>query len=132
MLNQEQQARLDELHAMAKKGGKEKAEIKALERLLKQSDKTEKPPAQRSVFATQATTKINPLPVRFTQRDRARLTNLANDIKIDNAELVLDELGSEREINDTKLLRAAVLLLSETPHDKIIDAIKRVKKDMLK
>jgi hypothetical protein len=127
MTNQEQ--RLIELKNISKKTAKEKAEIKVLEHAIKQQNKTN---FKKNIFATQATTKINPLPIRFTKNDRTRLSNLANDLKNDNKELIIDELGDLREINDTKLLRAAVLLLVNTPHKEIIKAIKLVKKDMLR
>ncbi len=60
------------------------------------------------------------------------VSELANDIKSDSMELVIEELGSEREINDTKLVRAAVYLLREHSHAEIIDAIKQVKLNMIR
>jgi hypothetical protein len=46
--------------------------------------------------------------------------------------LIINELGSEREINDTKLIRAAVYLLKEHSHEEIINAIKQVKLNMIR
>ena len=46
-------------------------------------------------------------------------------------ELVIKQLGSEHEINETKLVRAAVYLLHQQSHEEIINAIKQVKLNMI-
>lgn len=127
------QAQLDELKAKKSPTGSERAQIKVLERELKQAQKKESEAKKTSnVFATKPTTKANPLPIRFAGNERAGLTNLANDIKSDSLELVIEQLGSEREINETKLVRAAVYLLHQHSHEEIIDAIKQVKLNMIR
>lgn len=108
----------------------EKATLKNLQRTAnKEGEKEEK---KSNVFATTPTTNINPLPIRFTQPERTGLSELAKDIKRNNTELVIMELGSEREINETKLIRAAVYLLKEKTHKEIIKAIKDVKLNMIR
>ncbi|MCG6461790.1 hypothetical protein K6U44_15330 [Vibrio parahaemolyticus] len=67
------------------------------------------------------------MPMRFSGNESAGLTSLGNDIKLKSMELVIKQLGSEREINETKLVRAAVYLLRQHSHEEIIDAIQKVK-----
>ena len=132
MLNDEQQ--LQELKEKKKLTGIERAQIKVLERKIKQNQKDNKVEikVKTNVFATKPTTNINPLPIRFSGGERIGLTELANDIKSNNIELVITELGSEREINDTKLVRAAVYLLKQHTHEEIVEAIKQVKLNMIR
>ena len=108
---------------------KERATLKNLERAAKKESKAD---VNQNVFATQATTNIAPLPVRFTQAERSGLTELANDIKNQNKVMVIDQLGSERDINDTKLLKAAIFLMKQNSHEEIIKAIKQVKLNMIR
>ncbi|KXI20928.1 hypothetical protein, partial [Photobacterium sanguinicancri] len=114
----------------------ERAQLKALERKAKQQQKQEQEQKERkpkgNVFATIPTTQITPLPIRFTSGERVGLTTLADDIKSESMELVINTLGSAREINDTKLVRAAVYLLQMHSHEEIIDAIKQVKLNMIR
>ncbi|ELB2105505.1 hypothetical protein [Vibrio parahaemolyticus] len=133
-MSNEIQQQIDEIKAQKKVTGADRARLKVLERQLKQSQKDEQTEvkAKNNVFATKPTTKVNPLPIRFAGGERTGLTELANDIKSDSMELVIEELGSEREINDTKLVRAAVYLLREHSHAEIIDAIKQVKLNMIR
>ncbi len=133
MTNEEQQ-QLADLKAKKKLSGGERAQLKALERKAKQAEKGATPDTkpQSNVFATKPTTKINPLPIRFSGGERVGLTELANDIKTESQELIITELGSEREINDTKLVRAAVYLLKQHSHAEIIEAIKQVKLNMIR
>ncbi|EMK6670665.1 TPA: hypothetical protein ACN36B_004396 [Vibrio parahaemolyticus] len=125
---------LDELKSKKKLTGSERAQLKALERKSKQSQKETKADKKplSNVFATKPTTNINPLPIRFSGNERAGITELANDIKRESQMLIINELGSEREINDTKLIRAAVYLLKEHSHEEIINAIKQVKLNMIR
>ncbi len=122
------QTQLDELKAKKNLTGNDRAQIKVLERDLKKESEEKK----SNVFATKPTTKANPLPIRFAGNERAGLTTLGNDIKSESMELVIDQLGSEREINETKLVRAAVYLLRQHSHEEIIDAIKQVKLNMIR
>ena len=132
--NKDTAAELAALKALPKPTPTEKAQIKALERQLKKE--SQKGPAAgdqtANVFAITATTKISPLPIRFTATERAGLTTLRDDLRSQAAEQIVTELGSLNEINDTKLVRAAVLLLQERTPDEIIAAIKEVKLNMLR
>ena len=125
------QSQIDELKIKKNLTGSERAQIKMLELKLKQAKKALEV-KKTNVFATKPTTKIFPLPIRFSDRERIGLTELANDIKTESKELIINELGSEREINDTKLVRAAVYLLKQCSHEEIISAIKQVKLNMIR
>ncbi|EDQ00902.1 hypothetical protein KT99_05397 [Shewanella benthica KT99] len=46
--------------------------------------------------------------------------------------MIIQELGSLREINDTKLIRAAVLLLADVSDEDLIKAIKQVQLNMVR
>lgn len=131
-MTKDTQAQLDELKAKKNLTGNERAQIKVLERELKKAQKKESEKKKSNVFATKPTTKANPLPIRFAGNERDGLTTLGNDIKSESMELVIEQLGSEREINETKLVRAAVYLLSQHSHEEIIDAIKQVKLNMIR
>lgn len=128
------QSQVDELKAKKKLSPIERAQLKALERKARKSQKPETVENQSkgNIFATKPTTKINPLPIRFSNSERAGLTTLADDIKNGNLEMIITELGSVREINDTKLVRAAVYLLKQRSHEEIIQAIKQVKLSMIR
>ena len=133
MTNEELQ-RLEELKGKKRLSGAENAELKLLEKKTKKANKVkeQEEKSRTNVFATKPTTKINPLPIRFSGAERTGITQLANDIKTESMELVINELGSEREINDTKLVRAAVYLLKQHSHEEIVDAIKQVKLNMIR
>ncbi|MGF1836781.1 hypothetical protein [Photobacterium sanguinicancri] len=133
MLNVDNQL-LNQLKSKKKLTPTERAQLKALERKAKQQQKQEQKERKPkgNVFATIPTTKITPLPIRFTSGERVGLTTLADDIKSESMELVINTLGSAREINDTKLVRAAVYLLQMHSHEEIVDAIKQVKLNMIR
>ena len=130
---EDEQLLLNKLRLKKKLTGGERAKIKALERKEKQAQREiEVTKTKPNVFAIKPTTKLKPLPIRFSSDERAGLTELANDIKAERAELIVGELGSLREINDTKLIRAAIHLLKQHSHCEIIDAIKQVKMNMIR
>ncbi|HDY8168884.1 TPA: hypothetical protein RQK98_004213 [Vibrio vulnificus] len=133
-MSNEIQQQIGELKAKKKLTGADRARLKVLERELKQSQKDAQAEAKSktNVFATEPTTKKPALPIRFLSNERAGLTELANDIKTQSLELVITELGSKREINDTKLVRAAVYLLKQHSHEEIVEAIKQVKLNMIR
>lgn len=129
------QTQLDDLRAKKHLSGADRAKIKVLERELKlatQKSTIQDKQPQTNIFATTPTTKIHPLPIRFSKCERIGLTQLANEIKTHELELIISELGSEREINDTKLVRAAVYLLKQQNHEEIVAAIKQVKLNMIR
>ena len=133
-MSNEVEQQINELKAKKKLTGADRARLKVLERELKQyqKDAQSEIKSKKNVFATKPTTKINPLPIRFSSAERTGITELANDIKTESMELVINELGSEREINDTKLVRAAVYLLKQYSHKEITEAIKQVKLNMIR
>ncbi|OCH31802.1 hypothetical protein A6E13_16395 [Aliivibrio fischeri] len=136
MSNQLQQ-QLDELKEKKKPTGTERAQIKVLERKIKQSKKetNAEDKSKTNVFATKKpTTKINPLPVRLIQTERDILTNVGNRLKTDSIDMVIDILGTDglKDINDTKLLRAAAYLLAEASDTQILEAIKESKLNMIR
>ena len=131
---QDERQQLEELKKKKKLTGLDRAQIKVLERKIKQQHEnaktSEKP--QPNVFATKPTTSITPLPIRFSKEERIGLSELANDIKSNHIEAVISELGSERDINETKLVRAAIYLLKQFTHQEIIQAIRQVKLNMIR
>ncbi|MEH0691063.1 hypothetical protein H4F17_18710 [Vibrio cholerae] len=133
-MNNEELQLLEELKGKIKLSPKERAQLKSLERKAqkeaKQESKATTSKPQTNVFGAVATTKIKPLPIRLTNNERAGLKNRADDLKANNTELVMLELGGLREINETKLIRAAIKLLSEHSDEEIIKAIKDVKMEM--
>lgn len=133
-MNNEERQLLEELKAKTKLQPKERAQLKALQRKAmleaKQDAKDAKDKPQTNVFGAVATTKIDPLPIRLSSNERAGLKSLADDLKTNKTELVVRELGGLREINQTKLIRAAIRLLSEHTDEEIIEAIKDVKLGM--
>lgn len=132
-MSNELQTELEQLKAKPKLSGADRARIKRIEKDLEKQKKTALPEKTKSnVFATKPTTQIKPLPIRFSSEERTGITELANDIKSDSLEMVITELGREGEINDTKLVRAAVHLLKERTHAEIIQAIKEVKLNMIR
>jgi len=130
MTEQEQQ-QLEELKSKSKLSPKERVQLKML--MKKSKTETVKEPVKTAnVFATKPTTKVSPLPIRFLEHERVGLKTLANDIKSEGLMEVIDVLGNENEINDTKLVRAAVLLLKQRSHSEIIAAIKETKLSMVR
>jgi hypothetical protein len=130
-MNEQELQQLEELKAKSKLTPKERVQLKMLTKKSK-AETVSEPVKAANVFATKPTTKISPLPIRFLEHERAGLKTLANDIKSESLMEVIDVLGSENEINDTKLVRAAVLLLKQHSHSEIIAAIKETKLSMIR
>lgn len=124
---------MNELDNRVKLTGAEKAKLKVLKKKANKGEpkKEEKVPT-KNVFAIRPTTQLKPLPIRFSEHERAGLSELANDIISAELEQVIMELGSVRDVNETKLIRAAVLLLKDRSHQEIIAAIKEVKLSMIR
>ena len=130
-MNEQELQQLEELNAKSKLTPKERVKLKMLTKKSKAEIDNE-PVKAAIVFATKTTTKISPLPIRFLEHERVGLKTLANDIKSESLMEVIDVLGSENDINDTKLVRAAVLLLKQHSHSEIIAAIKETKLSMIR
>lgn len=131
-MNNEEIQELESLKGKGKLSPKEKARIKALERKAKAETKKESSSPASNVFATKPTTKIAPLPIRFSDGERTGLRTRGDSIKANSAEMVVMELGSLRDINETKLIRAAVHLLKDRTDEEIVQAIKDVRVGMVR
>ncbi|RBW47288.1 hypothetical protein DS885_03840 [Psychromonas sp. B3M02] len=137
MLNPEELALLNELKEKIKLTPQEKAQIKALERKNKKTNRNaaeDRGVQRNNVFSTESTTKVNPIPIRFLAIERNGLTNRGNAIKDNSLDDIFDILGpnGKRDINETKLIRAAVYLLKERSDIEILKAIKAVQLQMYK
>ena len=131
VMTEEDIQQLKELKEKNKLSPKEKVQLKILTKKSKAETVIE-PVQSINVFEIKPTTKVSPLPIRFLDHERIGLKTLANDIKSESLMEVVDVLGSENEINDTKLVRAAVLLLKQHTHSEIIAAIKETKLSMVR
>ena len=138
MSTSELEIRINELQSKSKLSITEKAELNSLKvrldkeksRMLKKEGK-----GRPSAFGLVATTKTNPLPIRFLENERVGLSVIRDTLVSEHAEYIIQELGSLNEINETKLVRASVEILNEiikTDPCRIIDAIKRVKMNMIR
>lgn len=129
MLEQEL-TELNELKSKKKLTGGEKARVKILEK--KQQKETEST-KKANAFSTKPTTKVAPVPIRFTSDELAGLTQKINQLKDDNPRLIVEVLGDHaRAVNRTTLIRAAIKLLESHSDEEIIQAIKDVKLSMLR
>ncbi|MEZ9922392.1 hypothetical protein AB4342_19970, partial [Vibrio breoganii] len=78
-----------------------------------------------------STYKIKPTSVRFVQAERDVLTRRANDLKANSLGLIIERLGSVSQVNETKLIRAAVLALADMTDEQVIEYIKKVQRNMV-
>lgn len=129
--------KLDELR-IKQSAGKlkpaEKAQLKNLQRKVKSVEKSDcdSHSVKTNVFGQISTTKIHPKPIRFLEHELIGLATRRDSLKTNKPEMIIEELGSLREINDTKLIRAAVLLLADVDDEKLIKAIKQVQLNMIR
>jgi hypothetical protein len=127
--------RIAELKAKSKLTPQEKGELGALERLAKkQNEITERPEKQvrTNTFGAVATTKIVPKPIRFLETELTALATRGDTLKTNCSKMIIEELGSMREINSTKLIRAGLVLLMEADDETVIRAIKDVQMKMFR
>ncbi|AQS39740.1 hypothetical protein Sps_04655 [Shewanella psychrophila] len=127
---------LDELLEKKKSGTlkpAERAQLKNLERKLKSEEKSQvSSQVKTNLFGQIATTKVHPKPIRFLEHEITGLATRRDSLKTNHPEMIIEELGSLREINDTKLIRAAVLLLADVSDEDLIKAIKQVQLNMVR
>lgn len=112
----------------------EAAEFKQLQRKDKKTSRqaeASKSPTT-NVFGKVATTKISPTPVRLLQIEKAALKTRADTLISEDPELVISELGQLREVNNSKLIRAAIWLLKDVSNKELISAIKEVQMNMIR
>jgi len=128
------QARYDELKVKVKLTPAEMGEFKGLEKKLKKIEKQSNPDHKphSNVFGIESTTTMQSLPVRFSPAQKAGIETLAKDLKSKEKLLVIEELGSLRDVNSSTIIRAAVLYYSELSAPEQIALIKQVKLDMLR
>ena len=127
--------RISELETKSKLSPAEKGELKALKSKQAKASKQqtiEHNTVVTNVFGKVATTSIKPTPIRFLESELVTLSNVADRLRSGSPTQVIAELGNLQEINRTKLIRAAVELLSERSNEEIIDAIKKVQMKMIK
>jgi hypothetical protein len=131
MFNQE---RFDELKSKDKLTPAEKGELKGLEKKQKKLDKQSNPEYKphSDAFGIEATTTMQSVPVRFSSAQKAGIETLAKDLKSQEKRLVIEELGSLRDVNSSTIIRAAVLSYSELSAKEQVALIKQVKLDMLR
>lgn len=111
----------------------ERAQLKNLERKLKSEEKIQvSSQVKTNVFGKIATTKVHPKPIRFLEHEIVGLATRKDSLKANQPEMIIQELGSLREINDTKLIRAALLLLADVSDEDLIKAIKQVQLNMVR
>lgn len=132
MFNQE---RFDELNTKTKLSPQERGELKNLTRLKLKADEaaTGKDKKRTNEFSIKPTTKSATTPVRFIASEQALMTKILDNLKDNNEELVLQNLGgSLKDLNKTKLIRAAILALDDLSPKQIVDYIKQVKINMVR
>lgn len=130
-MNEQELQQLSVLKVKNKLSPKERVQLKMLMKKSK-TETVNELVKETNVFAVKPTTKVSPLPIRFLEHERMGLKSLANDIKSQSLMEIINVLGSENDINDTKLVRAAVLLLKQHTHSEIIAAIKETKLSMVR
>lgn len=78
-----------------------------------------------------STSTINPKAVRFLQKERDLLTERTNSLQINSAHSIVERLGSLKAVNDTSLIRAAVLALTDMDDETLIEYIKQTQLNMI-
>ncbi|MGR5347156.1 hypothetical protein [Vibrio mediterranei] len=133
---------LEQLEALEASGTALKPKQKAaLNRLRKAKSTAVKKPVgsqevQSNIFGqTQggplSTYKVSPTSIRFVQPEIDVITRRIEEIKANSLEAVIDRLGSPKQINQTKLIRAAVLALGDMSDESIIEYVKKAQRNMV-
>jgi spore germination cell wall hydrolase CwlJ-like protein len=114
---------------------KERATQKKLNKLNKVSVETSE--LKANIFGNVdqgkivSTYKIKPTSIRFVQAERDALARTINKLKTGSIDLIIERLGSVSQVNDTKLIRAAVLALEDMEPEQIIEYIKKAQRNMI-
>lgn len=124
------QKRFDELKNKAKLSPAEKAELKVLQKQVSKQQKAVSDNAPSNEFGITKTTAVKPYPIRFTETDHNLLSSMSDNLINHHSDEVQQQLGSLREINKTKLIRAALHALNECSPAEQIAFIKDVKFNM--
>ncbi|WP_318475974.1 hypothetical protein [Photobacterium leiognathi] len=140
-LNVQEQAKYEELTSLQASGTAlkpaQKVELKKLKKKLDQqvAGKTE---AQSTVNtfgkaspSKVSTSTVNPKAIRFVEAERQVLTRRAENLVANNAELVVERLGSIKKANETMLVRAAVLALADMSDEDLVEYMKQAQRNMI-
>ncbi len=84
-----------------------------------------------NLFGKVSTSNVNPKAVRFIQKERDLLTERTNSLNINSPHAVVERLGSLKAVNDTSLIRAAVLALIDMDDETLIEYIKQTQLNMI-
>lgn len=112
---------------------KQRALKNRLEKELESSSPllTEKVKVKTNLFGKVSTSSVNPKAVRFLQKERNLLTERTNSLNINSPHAVVERLGSLKAVNDTSLIRAAVLALVDMNDETLIEYIKQTQLNMI-
>jgi hypothetical protein len=125
------------LVSLEEKGERLKPKQRALKnRLEKESESNlpslaEKTEVKTNMFGKVSTSVVNPKAVRFLQKERNLLTERTNSLNINSPHAVVERLGSLKAVNDTSLIRAAVLALVDMDDETLIEYIKQTQLNMI-
>ncbi|EKO3823574.1 hypothetical protein LCE44_27535 [Vibrio harveyi] len=127
---------LEFLIKLEEKGERLKPKQRALKnRLEKEFDSSDTSPQKKDVktnfFGKVSTSTVNPKAVRFLQKERDLLTERTNSLNTNSPHAVVDRLGSLKAVNDTSLIRAAVLALVDMDDETLIEYIKQTQLNMI-
>lgn len=134
-----QKEQLAYLVALEEKGERLKPKQRALKnRLEKNFDLSINPTlvektdvVKTNLFGKVSTSNVNPKAVRFIQKERDLLTERTNTLLINSPHAVVERLGSLKAVNDTSLIRAAVLSLIDMSDEALIEYLKQTQLNMI-
>ncbi len=106
-----------------------RSKIAVLKKKISKLEKKGSPEKKENAFAKQSTTTATAARIRLLNTERSYMANRMDSIKINHQDLVLDLFGDMRHINETKVIRAAIMLLENATDEELVHTIKRVVKD---
>ena len=140
-LNVQEQTKYDELTSLQASGTAlkpaQKVELKKLKKKLDQqvAGKVQVSTSVNTFGKTssskESTSTVNPKAIRFVEAERQVLTRRAENLVANNAELIVERLGSIKKANETMLVRAAVLALADMIDEDLIEYMKQAQRNMI-
>ncbi|GAD28528.1 hypothetical protein [Photobacterium leiognathi] len=140
-LNAQEQTKYEELTSLQASGTAlkpaQKVELKKLKKKLDQqvASKSEASTSVNTFGKTssskESTSTVNPKAIRFVEAERQVLTRRAENLVANNAELVVERLGSIKKANETMLVRAAVLALADMSDEDLVEYMKQAQRNMI-
>ncbi|WP_305372825.1 hypothetical protein [Photobacterium leiognathi] len=140
-LNAQEQEKYEELTSLQASGTAlkpaQKVELKKLKKKLDQqvASKSESSTSVNTFGKTssskESTSTVNPKAIRFVEAERQVLTRRAENLVANNAELVVERLGSIKKANETMLVRAAVLALADMSDGDLVEYMKQAQRNMI-